>query len=75
MKLRACRCCDGSGNELDDVAVGREMRKLREAAKLSLRRLGDRMRPRLKPTYLSNLETGDRNWNLKLVEQYKKVCL
>lgn len=72
---KACRCCDGSGTELDNVAVGAVMQTLRKEAGISLRALGKKMKPPLRSTYLCDLEHGARRWNDKLIAQYRKHCV
>lgn len=74
MKTKACHCCEGSGRELDHKEVGAAMRALRKKKGLTLKQTGRRMSPRLHVTYLSDLERGNRNWNLSLVAQYEKIC-
>lgn len=53
---------------IDDQATGAKMRALREAAKVSLRDLGDRID--LSAPYLSDLELGRRAWSEQRAEQY-----
>lgn len=72
-KTKDCRCCDGTGLELDQPSVGREMKSLRLKRGLSLAAMGNRMRPKLRTTYLFNLEHGLRNWNERLIAEYRRV--
>lgn len=74
MKTKPCHCCTGSGTELDHDAVGAEMRALRKKKGITLKQMGHRMSPRLKITYLSDLERGNRNWNALLIAQYQRIC-
>lgn len=70
-KTKACHCCAGSGTELDNKAVGAEMRALRESRDRSLRWVGRRV-GHCAP-YLCDLEHGHRNWTMALVGKYKKA--
>jgi hypothetical protein len=72
LKTRPCRCCAGSGNEMDDAAVGDEMRGLRLRSRLSLSKLAKRLA--LSASYLCELEYGRRRWNQSLLERYRKAC-
>lgn len=72
MKKKSCRCCQGSGKELDHKAVGAEMKKVRNAAGLSQAALGKRMN--FSSAYLCDLEQGYRNWTEALIERFRKAC-
>lgn len=74
MKTKSCHCCSGSGEELDHVAVGAELKKLREGKGLTLKQVGSRMDPKVSTTFIWDLERGRRNWNLKLVAKYQQAC-
>lgn len=69
MKQRICRCCDGTGRELDSLAIGRDLRKQRRRLGLSLRYLAESMG--LSACYLSHLERGLRDWNPRLIAIYR----
>lgn len=70
-KTRPCERCGGSG-ELENAAYrGQEMRQLREAAGMSLRRVAELME--FSAAYVSDLELGRREWSPKLIQAYKKA--
>lgn len=71
---RPCHCCAGTGEEFDDVAVGVEMRSLRQKKKFSLEKTGRLMKPKLTGCYLCDLEYGRRHWNAHLIAEYRRVC-
>lgn len=48
------------------------MRKIRNAAKLSQAALGNRMG--ITAAYICDLEKGYRNWNVVLINRFKKAC-
>lgn len=72
-KTKVCHCCEGSGEEFDHKFVGFAMRELRNKKGLTLAKLGQKMDPPLHTTYLSDLERGARNWNERLISQYRKL--
>lgn len=69
MKLKPCRCCDGSGKEVDQVSVGKEMRALREAKGMKLTRASEKMG--ISTTYLCDLEFGRRKWSQERINKFK----
>lgn len=71
-QTKPCHCCAGSGRELNHVAVGSEMRALREFHRLTLAGMSNRMK--LSLSYLSDLERGRRNWNDDLITKFKEAC-
>lgn len=72
MKKKSCRCCQGSGKELDHKAVGLEMKKLRNSTGLSQAALGKVMG--VSAAYICDLEQGYRNWSEALVARFRKAC-
>lgn len=72
VNTKACRCCKGSGTELDHVVVGAEMLKLRMSKGLSQATVAKRMR--CTGAYVCDLEKGRRNWNEVLIFRFKKAC-
>jgi transcriptional regulator with XRE-family HTH domain len=70
-KTKACRCCGGSGTELDNKATGAEMRAMRISKGMSLRQVGAKMK--LCAPYICDLEKGHRNWTEPLVAKYRKA--
>lgn len=71
MKLRPCQKCNGTGKEIDQAALGLELRQMREKMKVSLRDAAQAMH--ISPPYLSDLELGHRHWNADLIAAYKKA--
>lgn len=63
-----CPRCEGTGKIRDTQATGKEVRSLRENYNLSLRSIARRMG--ISPSYLSDLETGKRDWNDKRLRDY-----
>lgn len=74
MKKKPCRCCDGTGEEYDDISVGAEMRALRLKSNLTLEEMGSKMKRRFSQAYLSDLEHGRRGWSDRLIAEYRRVC-
>lgn len=74
MKTKPCTCCDGTGKEYDNDAVGVEMRKLRLKAGLTLKDVGTGVKPPLSQAYLCDLELGNRRWSNHLIAEYRRVC-
>lgn len=74
LKTKSCRCCRGSGKELDQKAVAAEMKKYRmtRVPKPSQATIAKRMG--ITPAYLCDLEQGYRNWNPSLIQRFKKAC-
>lgn len=72
LKTKHCRCCGGSGAELDHRAVGAEMVKLRKSKGLTQADVARKMK--FTGAYLCDLESGVRNWREELIERYKKAC-
>lgn len=72
-KTKSCHCCNGSGTELDHIAVGADLRTLRESKGLTLDHVSSRMK--LSSPYLCDLERGRRNWTEDKVARFKKACV
>lgn len=70
-KTKSCRCCHGTGEELNHKAIGAEMRKLRKSRGLIQKWVADKMG--LLKSNLCALEKGQRNWNPELIHAYKKA--
>lgn len=71
LKTKKCRCCDGSGKELDNYEVGAAMRKRRLEADKTLDQIAKAMKYTI--THIHHLERGIRNWNPELVKRYEKA--
>ena len=69
MKSKPCHCCDGSGSETSQVAIGHTMRCLRLKKLIGLRVMADRMG--ISHAFLTLLEQGKRNWTAKLIQDFK----
>jgi len=72
MKTRNCACCRGTGKEVDQRELGKEMMNLRNKKGISLRDMGRIVN--LSAPYLSDLERGNRTWNTGLIIKYKEIC-
>lgn len=70
-KTRPCEWCNGTGKRENAAYRGKEMRKLREASGLSLRRVAELME--FSAAYISDLELGRRDWSEKLIKAYEKA--
>lgn len=55
-----CWRCKGTGEIQDPLVLGQALRKLREDADITLRRMADVLR--VSAGYLSDLENGKRGW-------------
>jgi len=69
---KACRCCEGSGSEADNLAIGREMAAMRQAAGIGLRELARSLC--VSHSFLSQLENGQRRWMVALRRRYAIAC-
>jgi len=65
---KACRCCGGSGKELNDKIVGAQMRELRMQRGIAQAEVARRIGYR--PPYICDLEAGKRRWSNSLIERY-----
>lgn len=68
MKTVPCHCCQGSGQEIDQIHLGAEFRRLRKEKNVSMNEMARRMK--ISAPYLSDLERGKRNWTQSLVERF-----
>ena len=66
-----CSHCGGSGFEPDNRAIGQLMRDRRQQRKLGLREMAGLLE--LSPSYLSDLETGRRNWGHQNLARYEAI--
>lgn len=66
--FKPCGYCGGSGQCLDDVAIGMALRAKREAAEISGREIAKRLG--YSAAYLSDMELGRRRWNGAKVKSY-----
>jgi len=66
---RKCKCCSGSGKELDPKAVGGQMRALREAMGMTQAQVANKLK--FSKPYICDLEQGYRNWRDDLIIAYK----
>jgi hypothetical protein len=70
-KPKACRCCEGSGEEKDHAAIGAALRSDRKKRKVSMSKVAIRMGFSI--PYLYDLEYGRRNWTDAKVTAYRKA--
>jgi len=68
---KSCRCCSGSGRELNNEEVGKSMRSLREAAGIRQKTIAHSMG--FTPPYISGLEKGNRKWSEPLIMAYRRA--
>lgn len=68
---KSCRCCAGSGRELNNEEVGLAMRHLRESAGIKQKTIAHSMG--FTPPYISGLERGNRSWSESLIAAYKRA--
>ncbi len=68
--MKFCSKCGGTGFEIDHAEIGRQMRELRTAARLSLAIVASRLD--VSVVYLSDLERGNRNWSSERIDWFKK---
>lgn len=68
VKTKNCRCCAGSGQEIDHLVTGRALRSRREKAGYTLTRVAGDMD--ISKAYLHDLEAGKRYWNQDLIQRY-----
>ena len=73
IQFRKCRKCKGSGTEIDDAAVGAEMRKLRASKNITLKAIAHTLG--VSASYICDLERGYRNWTETMVERFKRACI
>lgn len=71
LKTKSCRCCAGSGRELDDAETGAALRKLREASGIRQKTIAHSMG--FTPPYIAGLEKGQRHWSPSLIQAYKRA--
>ena len=71
MTAPVCIRCSGTGLEPDDRAIGRRMRERRLAKGLSLRAMATLLE--LSSSYISDLETGRRQWGKRNVDRYEQA--
>lgn len=70
-KTRPCEWCNGTGERENAAYRGAEMRKLREAADLTLREVARRLE--FSAAYISDLELGRRDWSEGLIKAYRNA--
>ncbi len=66
-----CRHCQGSGEQIDSVKTGRDLRRQRKLSAMSLRHVAQRMG--VSAAYLSDLELGRRHWREALIAKYNEI--
>lgn len=71
MKNKVCQRCNGTGFEPDRVALGKSMRKLREAAGKQQNEVARAMG--ISPAYLSDMELGRRDWSADTINAFRKA--
>lgn len=70
LKTKNCRCCDGTGREIDHGQMGQRMREARMRIPLTLTAVARRMK--LSIAYVHDLECGKRYWTNDLLDLYQK---
>lgn len=68
LKTLTCRHCQGAGYTFDPETTGAALRRMREQAGISLRRMAKLLE--VSPAYLSEAETDHRKLSNNLVERY-----
>ena len=68
---KPCHCCDGSGQETDNVKLGRSLSGLRLRKAYTLRAFAREMG--ISHTFLWQLENGKRNWTPELERNYRML--
>ncbi len=68
---RSCSHCGGTGREMDPVAIGKQLRELRQKAGMSLRTVADRLG--FTAPYISDLERGNRSFTQELAAKYREA--
>jgi Predicted transcriptional regulator len=68
MKSEPCEHCDGTGKQIDQRALGKELRSRRERANKTLRETAVAMG--VSAPYVSDLELGRRHWNSRLIREF-----
>jgi transcriptional regulator with XRE-family HTH domain len=71
LKTQKCRCCEGSGKELDHKSIGPMMKQRRLKAGLTQGEVALRMG--ISGAYVCDLERGTRNWRDELIAKYGKA--
>ena len=71
MMNQLCTRCHGTGYEVDDKALGQEMRLVRLRKGLSLRDCAQQMG--ITPSYLCDLELGRRRWPAHRLEAARRT--
>ncbi len=71
LKYTVCPRCKGSGAVEDFKAIGRELRHTRKVRRKGLREIAAVMG--ISPSYLHDLENGNRPWNKEALGKYRKA--
>ena len=66
-----CRHCRGTGKQLDHQLLGLLLREERQAAKLSLQAVADRLG--ISMCYLGELERGMKPWTIERAENFRRA--
>lgn len=69
-KPNPCARCAGTGVELDDKAIGGNLKAHRIEAGIALRSMARRIR--LSHGFLCQLEQGNRHWTPEVIRRYQK---
>lgn len=67
-----CECCQGTGTQPDWRAIGADLRRQREAAGISLRRMAVLLE--ISPPFLVDLEHGRRGWSKDRETAFVDYC-
>jgi len=68
----ACPCCDGTGVEIDQVAISIKRRAARKSRKLPLIEVSARMG--ITVSELSRMERGERPWTPQRIARHEQIC-
>lgn len=67
-----CPACLGTGKIVDRIALGRQLRALREQAGISLQEMSWRLRT--STARISYMETGKRPWTPRIMNAFIAEC-
>jgi len=69
MNTRPCHVCNGTGIEIDPIATGAEIRKVRRGHRITMSEVAEKLA--LSVPYCCDLELGRRNWTPELIAAYR----
>lgn len=71
MKVKPCHCCGGSGEEINHVKEGRNLRSKRLAHGIKASYVAAVLG--ISNSMLTYLEQGQRKWTRALIDKYKEL--